>query len=122
MNNNQLSTWLRIAEIKTAILSVAVWSNEDDMFTVEEAKKSLLDIADSVETLERVYLDDLNQLEIEASLKLETKAKEYVDLNGLAEVLKLQGFDTSELEILFTKVRNERLIEKRPSRCNGVSA
>lgn len=61
MRKNQVSDWLRIVELKKAILEVALYLEDDEVYTRENAIKALIKAAYHVTHLEESYLEDVNK-------------------------------------------------------------
>lgn len=60
MKKNQVSDWLRIVELKKAILEIALYLEDDEAYTRENAVKALIKAAYHVTHLEENYREDMN--------------------------------------------------------------
>lgn len=61
MKKSQVSDWLRIVELKKTILEVALYLEDDEVYTRENAVKSLIKVSYAMTHLEEKYLEDMNK-------------------------------------------------------------
>jgi hypothetical protein len=71
MDNKQLLDWLRIVELKRSVLNIAFSLNNDDNYTNEHATKALIEVADAVDSLEEIHLEDVERMAVETFIKHE---------------------------------------------------
>lgn len=60
MKKNQMSDWLRIVELKKIILEVALYLEDDEVYTRENAVKALIKASYHATHLEENYREDMN--------------------------------------------------------------
>lgn len=60
MKKNQVSDWLRIVELKKTILEVALYLEDDEVYTRENAVKALIKVSYYITHLEENYREGMN--------------------------------------------------------------